>query len=110
MLRIRTLALAALLVALTAALVPAAAHAQAPAGLVLHRLGITVTAHGAGPTEADAIAMALNEIKKDYWVLSYTVVSTLCEEMDPPGPLQPFVFCSAEVQARVIRKAFLILP
>lgn len=108
MLRIRTLAAAVLLLA---ALVPAVAQAQIIfPKLMLSRLVMTVTAYGAGPTEDDAEDSALYELQKEYWVLEHTVVSSMCEETDPPGPIGPYTFCSAEVEARVIRRAVVVRP
>lgn len=93
---------------LTLAGVPASAQefTLIPAPL---RLICGYTATGAGPTVADAVANALNALKEDYLILSYTVVGSGCpEEVDAPGPIDPPVICWAEVRACAIRKAIIL--
>lgn len=98
MLSIRRPVLFLVLAALVLALVPAApAEAQiAPFPLIQ-----TVTVVGAGPTLAEAEEMALNQIREDYFILSYTTSNPLCHEDEILG----ITFCSIKVTARVIRKA-----
>lgn len=91
---------------LTLAAVPASAQQPIPFPL---RLICGVTVMGAGPTVADAVANAVNSLKEDYLVLSYTVVGSGCpEEVDAPGPIDPPVVCWAEVRACAVRKAIIL--
>lgn len=104
---IRVLTLAALLFAL---LVPMA-HAQVPVfQLNFQTLITTVTVVGAGETEAEAIDNAYDLLHASYFVLSSNLVNSFCTTDDPPGPIGPITLCAAEVEARVIRKATIILP
>lgn len=106
--RIRIFAAAALLIAVLA---PTVVQAQIVfPKIMLSRLINTVTAYGAGPTDDIAVDSAIYQLEKTYWVLEYEVISTMCEQHDPPGPIGPYTFCSAEVQARVIRKAMVVIP
>lgn len=61
----------------------------------------TVTAVGAGPTLAAATEAALDQIRENYIILSYTTSNALCSEI----PFSGETFCSIKVTARVIRKA-----
>lgn len=75
----------------------------------------TVRIVGAGETEAEALANALSRLREDYFVLRYTVIRTFCTEVelpsaDPFGNPDTIMLCAAEVDARVIRKATIILP
>jgi len=72
------------------------------------RLIQTVTVVGAGETVAEAEANALAELHAKYLVLSYTVVSSFCAEVqiDPFDPNSTFTLCSAKIEAKVIRKAW----
>jgi hypothetical protein len=104
---IRVLTLAALLVAL---IVPMA-HAQEPGFHIgVFKLIRTVTVVGAGETEADAIDNAYDLLHASYFVLSSSVVNSFCTTDDPPGPIGPITLCAAEVEARVIPKATIIIP
>ena len=101
--RIRTLILAALLLALA---LPAASSAQPAPSFPLSfvRLIQTVTVIAPGDTEADAVDNALAMLEEDYRVLGYTVLNSFCTTDDPPGPIGPITLCAAEVEARVMRK------
>jgi hypothetical protein len=74
------------------------------------KLTLTVTAVGAGETVPEAVANAVSNLQKDYIVLGYTVVDTLCTDVDPVGPLEPVHLCSAEIEAQVVRKFVLVRP
>jgi hypothetical protein len=75
----------------------------------------TVRIVGAGETEAEALANALARLREDYLVLRYTLIRSFCTEVelpstDPFGNHDTVMLCAAEVEARVIRKATIILP
>jgi hypothetical protein len=103
MLQLRRSILFLVLAALVLALVPAA-----PAGAQLTPvpLNLTVTVAGAGPTLADATEMALNQIREDYFILSYTTSNPLCHYNEILGSQ----FCSIKVTARVIRRPIRFFP
>lgn len=103
----RTCALIALVFAL-AGLLPAPASALPV--LTPIRLTMTVTAVGAGETVSEAVNNAVAGLQKDYLVLGYTVVDSMCSDVDPVGPLEPVHLCSAEIEASVLRKFVLIKP
>lgn len=105
--RTKTCALFALVLGL-AAIIPAPAEALPV--LTPVKLIFTVTAVGAGDTVAEAVSNAVSNLQKDYRVLSYSVVDTLCSEVDPVGPIEPITLCSAEIEAQVMRKFVLIRP
>jgi hypothetical protein len=105
--RARTCALLAL-VFVVAGLLPAPAVAIPV--LTPIKLTLTVTAVGAGETVADAVSNAVTGLQKDYLVLGYTVVSSMCSDVDPVGPLEPVHLCSAEIEASVLRKFVLVRP
>lgn len=73
----------------------------------------TVRVVGAGETAADALDNALELLREDYIVLRYTVLNSFCAEIEVPGSEDPFgnpdmvTLCSAEVEARVLRRAIL---
>ena len=97
MLSIRRPVLFLVLAAFVLALVPASpAAAQIPP----LTLGQTVTIVGAGSTLAEAEEMALDRLREDYFILSYTTSNPLCHEDEILG----ITFCSIKVTARVIRK------
>lgn len=98
MLRLRRPLLFLALLALTLGLASApSAAAQTIVGPYIP----TVTVAGAGPTLADATEAALNQIREDYFILSYTTSNPLCSEI----PFSGEPFCSIKVTARVIRKS-----
>lgn len=75
----------------------------------------TVRIVGAGETEAEALTNALDRLREDYLVLRYTLVRSFCTEVelpstDPFGNHDTVMLCAAEVEARVIRKATILLP
>ncbi len=107
--RIRTLILAALLLALV---VPVVSTAQpAPVfPLSFARLIQTVTVIAPGDTESEAVDNAIAMLEEDYRVLGYTVLNSFCSTDDPAGPIGPITLCAAEVEARVIRKLTFIGP
>lgn len=109
----RALMLALCLTTFGLSALPAAAQAPGPFVVVGPAIPLirTVTIVGAGATEAEALANALSRLRADYLVMRYTVIRTLCTEVElPSGPNdingpETFMLCSAEVQARVIPKA-----
>lgn len=96
------------LVFIVAGLLPAPA-AAIPV-LTPIKMTMTVTAVGAGETVAEAVSNAVSNLQKDYFVLSYSVVDTLCTYIDPIGPPEPVPFCSAEIEAHVLRKFVIVRP
>lgn len=105
--RAKTCALFALVLGL-AAMVPAPAEALPV--LTPVKMSLTVTAVGAGDTVSEAVANAVTNLQKDYIVLGYTVVDSMCSDVDPVGPLEPVHLCSAEIEAQVVRKFVLVRP
>lgn len=105
--RTKTCALFALVLGL-AAIMPAPAEALPV--LTPVKMTLTVTAVGAGDTVAEAVSNAVTNLQKDYIVLGYTVVSSMCSDVDPVGPLEPVHLCSAEIEAHVARKFVLVRP
>lgn len=103
----KTCALFALVLGL-AAMVPAPAEALPV--LTPVKMSLTVTAVGAGETVSEAVANAVTNLQKDYIVLGYTVVDSMCSDVDPVGPLEPVHLCSAEIEAQVVRKFVLVRP
>ena len=105
--RTKTCALFALALGL-AGILPAPAEALPV--LTPVKMTLTVTAVGAGETVAEAVSNAVTNLQKDYIVLGYTVVSSMCSDVDPVGPLEPVHLCSAEIEAQVVRKFVLVRP
>lgn len=73
--------------------------------------GRTVNAVGFGTTTDEALERALSLLREDYFVLSYTVIDSLCTpvELEPWEPHgQTVMICSVSIRARVIRKAILM--
>lgn len=103
----KTCALFALALGL-AAMLPAPAEALPV--LTPVKMSLTVTAVGAGDTVSEAVANAVTNLQKDYIVLGYTVVDSMCSDVDPVGPLEPVHLCSAEIEAQVVRKFVLVRP
>jgi hypothetical protein len=96
MIHLRRSVLCLALLALVLALVPAA-----PAGATTATpINLYVSVYGAGPTLADATQMALDQIREDYLILSYTTSNPLCSVIPTTGD----PFCSIKVTARVLRK------
>ena len=107
--RTKTCALFALVLVLgLGAILPAPAEALPV--LTPVKMTLTVTAVGAGDTVAEAVSNAVTNLQKDYIVLGYTIVDTLCTDVDPIGPLEPVHLCSAEIEAQVVRKFVLVRP
>ena len=75
----------------------------------------TVTVVGAGRTESEAEANALALLNASYVVLRILHTNSFCAEVelpstDPFGNHDTINLCTAEVEARVIRKATILLP
>jgi hypothetical protein len=75
----------------------------------------TVTVVGAGRTEAEAEANALALLNSSYIVLRVLSTRSFCAEIelpstDPFGNHDTVNLCAAEVEARVIRKAIILVP
>ena len=78
------------------------------------RLIQTVTITGGGLTESAAEANAQAKLDADYIVLSILGTSSSCVEIelpstDPFGNHDTVVLCTAEIRARVIRKATIVV-
>lgn len=78
------------------------------------RLIQTVTVTGGGLTESAAEANAQAKLDADYIVLSILSTSSSCVEIelpstDPFGNHDTVVLCTAEIRARVIRKATIVV-
>ena len=96
-----------------------AAQAQAPApwtpiGTIV-RPFCNLTVIGVGDTSAEALNNALAELRSKYFVFSYTVVQSRCEQIEipDPTPLDPFAtqtetLCWVELKACGLRKAVLV--
>lgn len=97
MTRIRRALLLATLV-LTLGLAVAPVHAGPGVITIPTRCGLTAT--GAGETVEAAIQNALDQLRENWWITSYTVGQTLCTEAPIPGhPNQTVTLCSAKVTA-----------
>lgn len=67
---------------------------------------------GAGETHAEALEMALDGVRANYYITSYTVTDSRCSEIDltpwnPNDPTEPF--CSVQISACGIPKPHLYL-
>jgi|SRR6185295_6795995 len=104
--RVRPFLLLALL-ALTFGLT-AAPHPASASTVSLVRCG--VTGAGAGETEAEALANALDRLRADYYVFSYTVTDSRCIEIDLT-PWNPYdgteTLCSVLLSACVFPRPHL---
>jgi hypothetical protein len=108
---------------LTFGLAAAPVFAQAPPPLGPFPLGSlppvirliqTVTVTGGGLTESAAEANAEDKLNADYIVLSILSTSSSCMEIelpstDPFGNHDTMGLCIAEIRARVIRKATIVI-
>ncbi|HKV06792.1 MAG TPA: hypothetical protein VJ725_01555 [Thermoanaerobaculia bacterium] len=90
-----------LLLALLGLVLGLAAAIPAGAQTIVGPFTPTVTATGAGPTLAAATEAALDQIREDYIILSYTTSEARCSVIPTTGD----PFCSIKVTARVIRKS-----